>query len=128
MTSALVTSLLPGLGRSSQAGFNVFDVMRHGTHEKQISNVLGWLLNAGGSHGLGDLFQRIFIEVVNESRASSEQFGRGPYTVSHEVNTSDSEDGRDIADLVLEGEHERLVIENYFTSDGHGHSYDHYWN
>ena len=69
MTDDFVTNLLPGLGRSSKAGFNVFDVMRHGTHEKQISNVFGWLLDAEGSHNLGDLFQRIFVEEFNRGRA-----------------------------------------------------------
>ena len=43
-----------------------------------------------------------------------------------EVDTSSGEDGQDIADLVLETDQDRLVIENYFTSDGHGHSYDGY--
>ena len=55
----LVTQLLPLLGRSLKAGFNVFDVMRHGSHEKQISNVFGWLLDPEATHELGDLFQRI---------------------------------------------------------------------
>ena len=63
MPDALLKSLLSGLRRPAQAGFNVFDVMRHGTHEKQISNVLGWLLDADGSHRLGDLFQQVFTGV-----------------------------------------------------------------
>jgi hypothetical protein len=126
MTDDLLTGLLPGLGRSSKAGFNVFDVMRHGTHEKQISNVFGWLLDAEGTHNLGDLFQRIFIDELNRGRADQELFAHGPYLVRQEVNTSGPEDGQDIADLVLENDEERLVIENYFTSDGHGHSFDSY--
>lgn len=32
----------------------------------------------------------------------------------------------DIADIVLENESVVLVVENYFTSDGHGHSYEGY--
>lgn len=40
MPSCLINRLLPGLGSASRAAFNVFDVMRHGSHEKQISNVL----------------------------------------------------------------------------------------
>ena len=126
MTEDLVTGILPGLGRSSKAGFNVFDVMRHGTHEKQISNVFAWLLDAEGTHHLGDLFQRIFVEELNRRRANVEMFTHGPYLVRQEVNTSGAEDGPDIADLVLESDQERLVIENYFTSDGHGHHYSNY--
>lgn len=126
MTDELVTALLPGLGRSSKAGFNVFDVMRHGTHEKQISNVFGWLLDLHGTHELGDLFQRILVDELNRVRADAELHAHGPYLVRQEVNTSGAEDGLDIADLVLESDQERLVIENYFTSDGHGHSYQGY--
>lgn len=36
----LVTSLLSGLGKASKAGFDVFDVMGHETHEKQLCNAL----------------------------------------------------------------------------------------
>jgi len=125
MTDDLVTGLLPGLGKSSKAGFNVFDVMRHGTHEKQISNVFGWLLDAEGTHNLGDLFQRIFVNELNRGRVDQDLLTHGPYLVRQEVNTSHAED-QDIADLVLESDQERLVIENYFTSDGHGHNYDRY--
>lgn len=35
VTQDLVSRLLPVLGRSLEAGFNVFDVMHHGLHEKQ---------------------------------------------------------------------------------------------
>jgi hypothetical protein len=39
MSDDLVTDLLPVLGRPLDRGFNVLDVMHHGSHEKQISNV-----------------------------------------------------------------------------------------
>jgi hypothetical protein len=126
MAGDLVTSLVPVLGRSSHDGFNVFDVMRHGTHEKQISNVFGWLLDADSTHGLGDRFQQIFIDAVNEDRIDADPFASESWVVRQEVNTSAAGDERDIADLVLDGEGQRLVVENYFTSDGHGHSYDGY--
>jgi hypothetical protein len=61
----LATELLPVLHRSLEARFNVFDVMHHGTHEKQISNVFRWLLETEGNHHLGDTFLRIFIDEVN---------------------------------------------------------------
>jgi hypothetical protein len=126
VTGDLVTRLLPGLSRSTHAGFNVFDVMRHGTHEKQLSNFFGWLLHPDGSHGLGSLGQRVFIEQVNVERVSGEPVAQGPYIVRQEVSTSDAEDAADIADLVLDNEAQRIVVENYFTSDGHGHDYARY--
>ncbi len=57
------------LSRSLEARFNVFDVMHHGTHEKQISNVFGWLLDTEGSHQLGDTFLRIFIDEITRADA-----------------------------------------------------------
>ena len=54
----LATALLPVLHRSLESRYNVFDVMHHGTHEKQISNVFRWLLETEGNHHLGDMFLR----------------------------------------------------------------------
>lgn len=54
----LVTALIPSLSRSLTEQFNVFRVMHHGTHEKQISNVFAWLLQPDETHELGDAFQR----------------------------------------------------------------------
>ena len=140
----LATALLPVLHRSLEARFNVFDVMHHGTHEKQISNVFRWLLETEGSHHLGDTFVRIFIDEVNRgldnvnrgldnvNRGLDEVnrglVGRGPfapaaYLVLQEVNTSAVGGAEDIADLVLKNDDAVIVVENYFTSDGHGHSY-----
>jgi len=59
----LVTRLLPVLAKKPQEEFNVFDVMRYGGHERQLSDVFAWLLDADGTHKLGDAFLRIFIEV-----------------------------------------------------------------
>jgi PD-(D/E)XK nuclease superfamily len=122
----LATALLPVLHRSLGARFNVFDVMHHGTLEKQISNVFRWLLETQGSHHLGDRFLRIFIDEVNRGFVGRESFAPAAYLVLQEVNTSEAGDGEDIADLVLKNDDAVIVVENYFTSDGHGHSYDRY--
>lgn len=121
----LVTALLPVLSRSTHATFNVFDVMHHGRHEKQLSNVFGWLLDIDGSHGLGDRFLRIFIDEVNRDLVGRDPVPHGTYFVRQEVNTVDTSAG-DIADLVVENDQVSLVVENYYTSDGHGHDYYRY--
>lgn len=123
MTAHLVTTLLPVLISRSEDEFNVFDVMRHGTHEKQLSNVFAWLLDADGTHRLGDEFQSIFIDAVNRSLQGGEPIPKGAFGVRQEVNTSQTGAGMDIADLVLEDHETIIVVENYYTSDGHGHSY-----
>jgi len=125
MDGTLVTNLLAILSRGLEKGFNLFDVMHHGTHEKQLSNIFAWLLDVGGTHQLGDQFVRIFIHEVNKERTPQELLQTEAYSVRQEVNVGqDSE--VDIADLVLESDTARVVIENYFTSDGHGHSYARY--
>ena len=58
MSHDVITRLLPVLGISGEARFNVFDVMHHGTHEKQLSNVFAWLLDPDGTHCLGDNSRR----------------------------------------------------------------------
>lgn len=126
MTVDHLTALLPVLSRSLEPGFNVFDVMHHGTYEKQISNVFRWLLEAEGTHGLGDAFVRIFIDQVNRSRTGLEPLEPAGYVVRQEVNITEPGGAVDIADLVLESQAATLVIENYVTSDGHGHGYNEY--
>lgn len=61
MHVALTTGLLPNLVQRSAPQFNVFDVMHHGGHEKQLSNVFAWLLDPSGTHQLGTLFKRSFL-------------------------------------------------------------------
>lgn len=125
--SRLVTSLVPSLSRSLAEQFNVFRVMHHGTHEKQLSNVFAWLLRTDGTHELGDTFQQIFMARINNTLPEGAEFPTSGYRVSQEVDTSgDAATGKDIADIVLSTPHESVVIENFGTSDGHGHDYHGY--
>lgn len=122
-----VLRLVPSLSRSLAEQFNVFRVMHHGTHEKQLSNVFAWLLRPDGTHGLGDRFQQIFLERVNESPAVATALPTSGYGhVAQEVDTSLGNTGKDIADIVLTRSDARVVIENFGTSDGHGHDFQNY--
>ena len=123
----MVTALVPSLSRSLAEQFNVFRVMHHGTHEKQLSNVFAWLLSPDGTHQLGDAFQRLFVEQVNRLLPDASQLPAGGYRVFQEVDTASPEDrGGDIADIVLASPQASLVVENYESSDGHGHGYHRY--
>lgn len=120
----MVTSLVPSLSRSLAEQFNVFRVMHHGTHEKQLSNVFAWLLREDGTHELGDAFQRIFIERVNRGLPDASQLPTFGYRVTQEIDTSGHDAlGRDIADIVLTSGQACIVVENFESSDGHGHDY-----
>ncbi len=114
------------LAKKPQEEFNVFDVMRYGGHERQLSDVFAWLLDADGTHKLSDVFLRIFIDEVNRGIGEAGPVAHGAYGVRQEVNTAEAGAGADIADLVLEDDRTVLVVENYYTSSGHGHSYDGY--
>lgn len=123
----MVTALVPSLSRGLAEQFNVFRVMHHGTHEKQLSNVFAWLLRVDETHELGDLFQRLFIEQVNRSLPSSSQLPTGNYRVVQEVATEGHlNQGGDIADILLTSASASVVVENYEWSDGHGHDYHRY--
>lgn len=140
MNEELVTTLLPILAKRLEREFNVFSVMHHGTHEKQLSNVFAWLLDKDETHHCGDAFLRIFLDEVNRGFDGKDRVDVGPFSVRQEVNTwsgngtsvgqefNTPEPGRgmDIADLVLEDDDTVIVVENYYTSSGHGHSYDGY--
>ena len=127
--NSFVTALLPSLSRSLEEEFNVFRVMHHGTDEKQVSNVFSWLLDPDATHDLGDSVQRIFLDVVNRSLPSGGQLPPTGYTVSQEIDTRGGGElarDADIADILLSRDDAAVIVENYGTSDGHGHDYRRY--
>ncbi len=82
-----VTALVPSLSKSLAEQFNIFRVMHHGTHEKQLSNVFAWLLTTGATHGLGDTFQRIFLARVNTVLPLGRTLPDSGYRVVQEADT-----------------------------------------
>ncbi len=131
MHNQLVTILLPTLTQPWREPFNIFNVMHHGTHEKQLSNIFTWLLDPGGSHNLGDRFLRIFLDEVNrhlDDRIPVEAFAVEAFAVEQERNTAEDGEQKDVSDIVFVGDDAVVVIENYYKSDGHLHSYQTYLN
>lgn len=126
MALDVVTGLLPTLKPLRSPEFNVFDVMHHGKHENQLSNVFSWLLDPRGTHGLKSGFQRIFLDEVSLAIQPRDALPDGEFSVRQEVDTTPGGVGGDRADIVLESDSAVLVVENYFTSDPHGHSYEGY--
>ena len=127
----LVTALVPSLSRSLAEQFNVFRVMHHGTHEKQLSNVFAWLLTKEGTHELGDALQGLFLDLVNAAIPPEVRLPRTGYEVAQEVVTPGHEgnpdpESADISDILLSSPEAAVVVENYGTSDGHKHDYYRY--
>ena len=50
--------------------FNPFDVLRYADYEIRHSNVLAWLLQPDGTHGIGDGFLRDFTTALNEEASN----------------------------------------------------------
>lgn len=123
-----LTRLLPSLVAPMSKQFNLFEVLHHGTHEKQLSNLFAWLFDASETHMLQGRFVKHFVAEVNAelTRLGQPRINAEDYIVSQEQNTAAEGMGADIADIVLLGAKAALVIENYYTSDGHGHSYQNY--
>ena len=46
---------------------NVFDVLRISRNEIRHSNILAWLLDSSGNHGLEDSFIREFVKSIIKS-------------------------------------------------------------
>ncbi len=124
MSDRLVTRLIPFLAKPQKREFNVFDVLRYGGYEKQLSDVFAWLLKADGTHEIGDAFLRIFIDEVNRGLPPAEPITFGVFAVAQEVDTCGP---GGVADVVLSDDKAVVVVENYWTSDGHGHDYQGYW-
>lgn len=125
MVRDLVTELIPVLTRPwGQRPFDLFEVLHHGTHEKQLSNLFAWLLKDDETHDLGDVPARILVDEIN-ARREAVPLDYGHFKIFQEQNTSESNDGADIADIVMVDTERRvaIVIENFHTSHGHGHSF-----
>lgn len=80
-----------------------------------------------GSHELGDRFQRLFLDRVNQNLPVGSQLPNTGYQVAQEVNTAGpGEIGMDIADILLSRPDACVVVENFGTSEGHGHDFHRY--
>lgn len=55
--------------------FNAFDVLRYSDYEIRHSNVLGWLLTPGATHGAGDAFVREFVQCLKSKQNSENLAG-----------------------------------------------------
>lgn len=65
--------------------FNVFDVLRSSQNEIRHSNILAWLLDPSGTHGLDELFlRRWLMEVLNSAAKQDRSLDIDPVEVDAE--------------------------------------------
>ncbi len=85
---------------------NLFTVLGCSHNEQVHSNLLAWLLDPDGSHGIGAQFLRGLIKATHPNKMSQLDF-RGPVTVHREKQIEG-----DRPDLVVLGKNWILLIEN----------------
>ena len=107
--------------------FNVFKILKVGTKEVRLhSAFITELLNPKGSHGQGDVFLKLFIEVVNNSATSVEQKddqSEDKYKKINKFNTNTAEANKEkniglINDDYTEGGRIDIVIESKYLDNG----------
>ena len=104
---------------------NIFDVLSQGKsrlHEPSISAMLGYLLNSGKDHGLGDSFLRAFCDLLNQHIESREltsilsgSFIQAEVDLEEPYELDGSRKDIDIQIRVLDGQKQeriRFIVEN----------------
>ena len=120
---AVIQKKYDDIAKITGENFNVFSVMNMEHNEVYThSAIIGELLNPNGSHSQGDVFLKLFIEVIKESFNSKEDIIEldhfGPLvkdkicerTISIGNNWDNVTGGR--IDLIVEDHNQILIIEN----------------
>ncbi len=101
------------------AKLNIFDILKINRTEIRHSNMLSWLFDANGSHGMGDKFISLFIQsLVSENHVKGKKVF--DYLLSDFYSFSVYREWKNI-DLLLVSRKEKMVIaiENKIKSHEH---------
>lgn len=91
-----------------ETGFNIFDVLNIARNEIRHSNVLSWLLNPNGDHGLGDaILYNVLSEMLTNNPDS--KFKQTKLLLL-DLKTFDVKREEEHIDLLLSSEKEKFVI------------------
>ena len=108
---------------------NIFDVLKLNSSELVYSNMLAWLFDAKGSHGLKGAFVREFILANDKALIKScPDFDFNSFTVQTEVCFGKSGGNSGRMDLLLVSEKEKYVlcIENKVDTSEHDNQLERY--
>lgn len=110
------------------AELNIFDVLKITRTEIRHSNMLSWLFDANGTHGMGDKFISLFMQsLVSSNQIQSKQIF--DYLLSDYYSFSVYREWKNI-DLLLVSQKEKIVIaiENKVGSHEHDNQLNRYRN
>lgn len=98
------------LHEAGESNFNIFSILRKESDEVALhSRFIGELLDPKGSHGRGPLFQQLFLQQIQISKAEVE----GVFSLHIERHMG----GHGRIDLLLVGDSDVIVIENKIYAD-----------
>lgn len=101
------------------SNINIFEICRIGRNEVKNCSIMAWLLDSGGSHGLGNIFLKSIIDSFASYKFPvSQDFLEKPYCIHTEVCPED--DQTDRVDIVCDGQEFLLYIEVKIDSFEHG--------
>lgn len=98
------------------------DISRQTTKENVWSSIYAFFFHAEGEHGLGDLFQRSLIDLINESRNEKDEF-ETLTDIQREYPTIN----RGRIDILLKNDDQAIIIENKVFHHEGGNDFDDYW-
>lgn len=99
---------------SKAHNFNIFSILRKKSDEVNLhSRFIAELLNPQGSHGLGDIFLKLFLEVIRKR-----EFNLGGVKVYREKHK---------IDLLIEGNSGWIVIENKIYAEDQNTQLERYY-
>lgn len=111
-----------------ETGFNIFDVLNIARNEIRHSNVLGWLLNPNGDHGLGD---SVLYGVLSKVPVfNSESKFKQTKLLLLDLKSFDVRREEEHIDLLLVSQKEKFVIaiENKIFTGEHNNQLNRYMN
>ena len=117
---ALINNKYESIAKATGSNYNIFQVLRIETKEVTThSRMIADLLDPNGSHGMGSQFLALFLKVINEKENTTTPI-RIPDNIDSvkchvekycgPIDTENDKGGN--IDIILEGLHRPLVIEN----------------
>lgn len=106
--------------------FNIFDVLKISRTEIRHSNMLAWLLNPRGNHGLGDSFLKEIFQMIiaNKINVKNDSVKILKEDFSKTVILREWEN----IDILCKSDHFVIVIENKIDSSEHDNQLERYYN
>jgi len=111
------------IAKLTGANFNIFQTLGLSTNEVRThSAFIGELLNSNGSHDMGDVFLKEFLEVINIKDSLDFKAENSTTEIEKHIGyiTDNRDEGGQIDIIITDNENNAIIIENkIYASDQH---------